>query len=319
MRQAPESDSPRAFVLPSAVRLRAEAVGFAALQWIESLPDTVAALEREWSVRVGATIEGGSEAYVAEAIAEDGELAVVKVRMPHDDSFVHEVNVLDVAAGRGYPRLLRRDDARSAMLIERLGPSLDTLGLAIDEQIRIVCETLRDAWIHIDADLGFPTCAEKATYLDEFIGRKWDELRRPCSAQVIDRARVFADTRRRAFDPNDAVLVHGDAHSANTLSVLTHGASAGRRFKLVDPDGLFGERAYDLAIPMRGWSAELLAGDALALGQQRCAYLNRLTGVDAEAIWQWGVIERVSTGLALMSVGREKEGIETLAVAERWV
>jgi streptomycin 6-kinase len=91
-----------------------------------------------------------------------------------------------------------------------------------------------------------------------------------------------------------------------------------RRFKLVDPDGLYGDRAYDLAIPMRGWSGELLAGDALELGRRRCAYLQELTGADADAIWQWGFIERVSTGLALMVHGGREEGLEMLAVAERW-
>jgi streptomycin 6-kinase len=70
---------------------------------------------------------------------------------------------------------------------------------------------------------------------------------------------------------------------------------------------------------MRGWSAQLLAGDALELGRQRCAYLQQLTGADANAIWQWGFVERVSTGLVLMAHGRGDEGREMLAVSERWL
>ncbi len=304
-------------VVPTAVRQRAESSGAAAMQWMDGLGDTLAALERDWSIRVGRAIEGGSEAYVAQAVMEDGELAVVKIRMPHDDSFVHEVNVLATAAGRGYPKLLQRDDARSAILIERLGPSLDSLGLPIDEQIRIVCETLHAAWIAIGPDLGLPTCAEKATYLDEFIVETWNKLERPCSAAVIDRARAFCDERFDAFNADDAVMVHGDAHSANTLRVLS--GAAGTQFKFVDPDGLYGDRAYDLAIPMRDWSTQLLAGDALELGRRRCAHLHRLTSVNADAIWQWGFIERVSTGLALMVYGSAEEGREMLAVSERWL
>lgn len=288
------------------------------MQWVSGLRDMVAALERDWRIRVGRVIEGGSEAYVARALTDSGEPAVVKIRMPHDDSFVHEVNVLAAAAGRGYPKLLKRDDARCAILIERLGPSLDSLGLPIDEQIRIVCETLREAWIPAGPDLGLPTCAEKAAYLDQFIVETWSKLKKPCSTAVIDRARAFCDERFGAFDANGAVMVHGDAHSANTLRVLADENGA-QHFKLVDPDGLYGERAYDLAIPMRGWSAELLAGNALELGRRRCAYLHRLTGVNADAIWQWGFIERVSTGLALMVYGSADEGRETLAVAERWL
>lgn len=57
-----------------------------------------------------------------------------------------------------------------------------------------------------------------------------------------------------------------------------------RRFKFVDPDGLFIEHAYDLGIPMREWGAELLAGDPLVLGRRRCRLLARLTGVAPEPI-----------------------------------
>jgi streptomycin 6-kinase len=303
-------------VLPTAVMQRVQSSGPAAMRWVRALRGIVAELERDWAIRVGRALDGGSEAFVAQAVTERGELAILKVPMPRDDAFVHEVNVLAVAAGRGYPKLLKRDDARSAILIERLGPSLESLGLPVDEQIRITCETLREAWIPIGPDLGLPTCAEKALWLDAFIVETWTTLQKPCSVAVVDLARAFCDERRRVFDPSDAVLVHGDAHPSNTLSVLGAGP---RKFKLVDPDGLYGDRAYDLAIPMRGWSAELLAGDALELGRRRCAYLQRLTGADAVAIWQWGFIERVSTGLALMVHGSRDEGLEMLAVSERWL
>ena len=109
-------------------------------------------------------------------------------------------------------------------------------------------------------------------------------------------------------------LALGDAHPWNTL--LVPGALPGR-FKFIDPDGLFVERAYDLAIPMREWSTELLAGDPLLLGVQRCRRLAELTGVDPAPIWQWGFIERTSTGLLCLKVGLEG-GHELLTVAERW-
>lgn len=144
-------------------------------------------------------------------------------------------------------------------------------------------------------------------------------LERPCSARVIDQALAFAVTRETAFDPERSVLVHGDAHSANTLAPVNAAAPATADFKLVDPDGLFAGRAYDLAIPMRDRSEQLLAGDALRLGRKRCALLSRLTGEDPEAIWQWGFIERVSTGLLLMQTGGAHEGQDCLRVAEAWV
>lgn len=50
------------------------------------------------------------------------------------------------------------------------------------------------------------------------------------------------------------------------------------------PDGLIAERAYDLAIPMREWRADLLAGDSARLGRVRCQPLAALTWVAPEPI-----------------------------------
>jgi streptomycin 6-kinase len=147
--------------------------------------------------------------------------------------------------------------------------------------------------------------------LADFIATAWESLGRPCSAQAIDRALAYAGERGAAFDRASSVLVHGDAHSWNTLQ-----ASDGE-FKLIDPEGLISEPAHDLAIPMRDMNDELLAGDALQLGYDRAQLLSQLTGVDEEAIWQWGFVERVSTGLYTMTLGHDGAA-DFLEVADRW-
>ena len=81
----------------------------------------------------------------------------------------------------------------------------------------------------------------------------------------------FATEREAAYDPNNSVLVHGDAHSHNALRSFDKKGG----YKFVDPDGLF-------------------------------------------AIWQWGFIERVSTGLLMLQIGMTQSGVRTLAVAELW-
>jgi streptomycin 6-kinase len=163
----------------------------------------------------------------------------------------------------------------------------------------------------VDADPRLLSGADKAQRLAAFIAATWEEVDRPCSERVVAQALSYADARGAAFDPKSSVLVHGDAQSSNTLS-------AGTGFKFVDPDGLFAERAYDLAIPMREWSRELLDGDALRLGRERCAYLSRLTGVAGQAIWEWGFVERVSTGLFAIQVGAGDMGRAMLQVSEEW-
>jgi streptomycin 6-kinase len=150
------------------------------------------------------------------------------------------------------------------------------------------------------------------------IGTLWEKLERPCSDAVISAALTFADRRAAAFDLDTSVVVHGDPHPANTLRASARaGAESGYVF--VDPDGFIADRAYDLGVALRDWRAELLGGsphDAGALLRRFCTAAATETGVDDTAIWEWGFIQRVSTGLYLVSLGMAGEGQSFLDSAE---
>jgi len=88
---------------------------------------------------------------------------------------------------------------------------------------------------------------------------------------------------------------------------------AGAQFKLVDPDGILAEAEYDLGVLMRGDPVELLED---ADPRERARWLATRTGLDAVAIWEWGVIERVSTGLHCERIGLQPLGRETCAAAD---
>jgi streptomycin 6-kinase len=239
---------------------------------------------------------------------------VFKLGSPGYDDFASEVAVLRLAAGRGYAKLLRYDEPRRAILLERLGPMLHDLGLPIPRRIERICETLRQAWRPLADPSGFQSGAEKARGLAASILEWQARFSAPCPDAVIDQALAFASARASAFDPALSVLLHGDAHDHNALQTRD-----GAGFKFVDPDPFFGERAYDLAISLRSWTDELLAGDPVRLGLDRCAQLADLTGEAPGPIWEWGFLERVSTCLYLMVLGRAEEGRRMLAVAETWV
>jgi hypothetical protein len=55
------------------------------------------------------------------------------------------------------------------------------------------------------------------------------------------------------------------------------------------------------------------------LGRERSGLLGHLTGVDTQAIWEWGFVQRVSTGLLAMQVGAEVVRRGMLVVAVHWV
>lgn len=298
--------------LPEPVRLRAEAAGDAGRAWLAGLPNLVARLERDWDLSAGQPLHGGTGSCVVPAVTGAGEQVVLKLGMPGED-VSGEIATLTRGQGRGYARLLRADLGRQAMVLERLGPTLGSLGLPVAAQIEALCRTLAEAWTTPPPCDGLMTGAEKALWLIDFIETTWEQLDRPCSAAAIEQARGYAQDRHAAHDPTRCVLVHGDAHSGNALQV-----PGGEGFRFVDPDGLIAEPACDLAVPMREFNDELIAGDALALGLARCGRLADLTGVGPQAIWRWGVLERLATGLLATKLGYQPEARNMLAVADVW-
>lgn len=303
--------------LPLAVRLRAEAHGAQGKQWLASLDERVRQLTVQWELAVGPLLSGGSESLVAPVQVGQGRAAVLKIGLPGSADLATEAKVFRLAAGRGYAELLAYDPAHNALLLERLGPALRDTVSAVDDQLQGLCRTLQEAWLPLAEPHGLMTGAEKAQWLAAFIQEQWQALGKPCAKLLIDQALAFCEERAAAHNPANAVLVHGDAHANNALLATDVQANGPFRCKFVDPDGLFAEKACDLAVPMRDWSAALLAGDTLRLSRDRCALLAVLTGVDERAIWQWGLMECVSTGLHMLEIGMKTEALATLAVAER--
>jgi len=129
--------------------------------------------------------------------------------------------------------------------------ALRNLGYATRAQIDIICTTLRESWVHISSDSGLPSGASAAQWLSKFIADLWETLARPCSQEALETALSFAQARTSAFDPESAVLVHGDAHNGNTLQTFFQNSQTRSSFKLIDPDGIIAETAYDLGVLMR--------------------------------------------------------------------
>src|SRR6202023_2741300 len=100
----------------------------------------------EWHLSIGRTLSGGTEAFVGETRTAEGQDAVLKIAIPGLDPMASELRPLLAAEGRGYALVFRHDAARGAMLLERLGPQLNELGLPIDAQIEVICATLLEAW-----------------------------------------------------------------------------------------------------------------------------------------------------------------------------
>ncbi|MFZ6005043.1 MAG: aminoglycoside phosphotransferase family protein [Actinomycetota bacterium] len=288
--------------------MRNKAIALGADRWLEELPTLVGEIEREWHISVGAVFPDATEALVAAATTLDGEPAVLKLIVPRDgEAARREIAVLELAAGEGCARLLRSDAERGALLMERLGPSMADLDLPFQQRLEILCSAAQLMWRPAPG-VDLPTGAQKGQWLIDYIATTWRKLDRPCSERAVDHAIACATRRIAAHDDETAVLVHGDVHQWNALR-------ADDGFKLVDPDGLLADAAYDLGVIMREDPVELLDGDPTS----RARWLAARTGLDAVAIWEWGVVERVSTGLFCAEIDLQPVGREMLHAADQVV
>jgi streptomycin 6-kinase len=281
--------------------VRAKAVDLGATAWLENLPELVASSAARWGLRLGASFKDPTEAYVVEVTQNDGTPAVLKLLIPRPGSeAADEITFLREAGGQACARLLAYDQSLGVLLLERLGPALSDLGLPLSRRLPILCDLAVAVWRPTAADL--PTGAARADRMSRYIRAKWTALGEPCGRAAVESALVAGESRRRAHSPARAVLVHGDIHQWNAMR-------AGDGFKLVDPDGYVAEPECDLGVLLREDPTE---GEP----RERCAWLAERTGTDPRAIWEWGLLDRVATGLTLTVAGLQPVAAEMLAAAD---
>lgn len=307
--------SGRRHTVPPMVAGKAVAAGEVGRKWLENLDALVDSLEQQWSIRVGSAMSGGSRAFVANAAGQNGEQYVLKVELPDnpEEEYLYGIRALQIADGHGYGKLYACDVSKRACLLERLGGTLKSSGYPAKRQMEIICEALVDTWQMPVGDAQLNPGEGSVGWFRDFIGSTWECLQHPCSKSVIDQAMRYLDSRVEHMRPEEFVLLHGDAHNNNTLRVI----SGEDRFKLIDPEGLLYEKAYDLGVLMREWPDEY-APDPLRRGRQRSELLSRLTGVDAQSIWEWGFLQMVSTSLILLQIGEKPLARQMLDIAESW-
>lgn len=305
--------------VPAIVRAKAEVDGDGGQGWVGSLPAVLAELEERWSVQMAEPLDGGTSAYVVRARTRTGGRVVVKVAVPRP-GFADQVRILELADGRGYVRLLGHDPAHHAVLLEELGPPMSKSGWSPERQLATLAIALTQVWAAPRGDtVGVPAWSgepvDKAAWLYEPVIRLYRELDGPCPERVLARALQCAEQRSAAFDPDRAVVVHGDAAAANLLQVPFPRPGAESGYVFVDPDPFLGDPAYDLGVALRDWCPELLAGDAPTLARSWSRQVAAATGLDELAIWQWAYLERVSTGLYAMSLTAGHHGRDHLLSA----
>ena len=231
----------------------------------------------EWGVELGSPFSLSRYSYVAPAGAD----AVLKVTPPEDDESDEEADALELWDGDGAVRLLRRDRARRALLIERVQPGTDISRLPDDDATAIAVEVALRLW---------RPAREPFRWIGDHVPRWLDEAERSTArgGDLIPLAReLYA-----SLDVGRTTLVHGDFHHHNILS-------AGRRHLAIDAKAMLGEAEFD--VPSFLWNP-LSYQMRLDVTERRLAAF-AAAGLDNDRMRAWTVIRGAYLGADEGEVG----------------
>jgi streptomycin 6-kinase len=228
----------------------------------------------QWGLRLEEPFPG---AYVSHVVPA-GDV-VLKVQWPHRES-QHEADALEVWDGDGAVRLLERDEARHALLLERCRPGTQLRAAEPGEALDVLTELLPRLWKVAEAP--FRTLRAEAEWWVSYLPEEWERHGRPFEARLLDEA--IATLEELACNQTEQVLIHQDLHADNVL------AAEREPWLVIDPKPLLGEREFGLAPIIR--SLELGHSE-----QEVVRRLDRLTsalGLDRERARGWAVGQTIA-------------------------
>jgi streptomycin 6-kinase len=224
---------------------------------------SVEALAEEWDLTLGEPyVPGAASEHVVRVELAGGTPAVLKIGIPHRES-EQEADALERWDGDGAVRLLRRDDARNVLLLERCEPGT-FLSEAAGDPLAVLIDLLPRLWK--DAT-GFHTLADEVAW--------WD-----LAGDVGDLARELAATQ------GELVLVHQDLHGENVL------AAEREPWLVIDPKPIAAEREFAVAPIVRSGEFGHSKRDVLYRLDRLCSELS----LDRERARGWTIVQTVAWG-----------------------
>ena len=273
--------------------------------WLDRLPLLASECAEQWSLRLGAPFEPATISLVVPATLPDGSAAVLKLAFPELES-AKEPDALAAWEGRGAARLLGRDDARSAFLVERCFPGTQLWAEADEDRANATAAgVLLRLWREPAADHPFRLLADVAAEREVSIRAAGDRLGVLLEQSVLDRA--LDAVRDLGASQSEVVILHQDFHGGNVL------ASDREPWLAVDPKPLVGERAFDTASLLRDRRWQLSSDPhPLRTITRRLDLLSEALPVDRDRMRGWGIVHALAWGL-------DDQVVEEMVACARWL
>jgi streptomycin 6-kinase len=222
----------------------------------------------EWGLDLGPPFALSRYSFVAPA----GDDAVLKITPAEDDESDHEADALELWAGDGAVRLLRRDVGRRALLAERARPGTDISALPDDEATAIAIELGLRLWRPAGAPF---------RWIGDHVPGWLDQAEQEGTEHVSLAREIYA-----GLDVGRSTLIHGDFHHHN---ILRHGAG----HVAIDAKAMLGDPEFD--VPSFLWNP--LDSTVTAERTERRIAAFAAAGLDEARIRAWTVIRGTYLGI----------------------
>ena len=202
----------------------------------------------------------------------------------------HEADALAFWDGRGAVRLLARDDARGALLIERCRPGRRLWDVDEDRALEAVVPVFEALHRPAPERHPFRLLADEAERWAEDLPRRWERGGRWLERAVVEKGARLA--RELASTQHELVVSHQDLHGGNVL------ASVRAPWLAIDAKPLVGDPAFDTASFLRDRRRWLLAQPRPErIVARRLEALADALGLDRERMRGWALVHALAWGL----------------------
>ena len=264
--------------------------------WLDALPELVAATSSKLDMRELKEVTNLTYNYVLSGFQGDNPI-ILKLGLDHE-ALTREAFALKCFAGCGAVKVLAED--KGMLLLERAMPGISLKNYFSDREqksIEIafgVMQKLHQA--NISVAHNFPNIQDWLSALDK-------DLNIP--NVYLKKARKLRDQLLKTADAN--VLLHGDLHHDNILQ-------NGETWVVIDPKGVIGEPAYEVAAFIRNPIPELLNhADVPNIILNRITYFAKIIQLPSQRILDLCFVQAVLAWAWALEDGCDMSYFEQLA------
>lgn len=261
--------------------------------WLSSLPTVIEALCTKWQIELEPFIADTWITVVLFGISPVLGPVVIK-SSPNAVDVVAQARAFEIGAGHNVPCLYDLDLEHGTMVMERIVPGTELRYIEMDDDVstRIGAETLCSFWRPVlDVDGLIP---QRRVLQPLFDWRPQPEL---LDTGLVAQAQQLAASLME--QSTQTCLVHGDFHHWNVLQ-RTSG-----EWVLIDPIGVVGDPASDIARWMHNPPEITVREDFLDVAARRIAIWADVTGIDADELASWALVGNVLNAINCTTLAPE--------------